>query len=103
VSRYFGFWYGALGKARPVLGGATTHLADMLGICDYRDEIPEASPELAREMSLLDTFDMLLPAYDRPRRRATLQRWLEELGMDAIDVTPGYNGFELRARKSSRG
>jgi SAM-dependent methyltransferase len=99
VSRYFAFWYGALGAARPVLGPATTHLADMLGICDYRDEIPEASPELAREMSLLDTFDMLLPAYDRPRRRATLRRWLEDLGMTDIDVTPGYNGFELRARK----
>jgi SAM-dependent methyltransferase len=99
VSRYFEFWYDALGKARPVLGPAATHLADMLGICDYRSEIPEASTELVREMSLLDTFDMLLPAYDRPRRRATLARWLGKLGMTDIDVTPGYNGFELRARK----
>ena len=99
VSRYFEFWYGALGKARPVLGPAATHLADMLGICDYRSEIPEASTELVREMSLLDTFDMLLPAYDRPRRRGTIQKWLEELGMTNIDVTPGYNGIELRATK----
>jgi SAM-dependent methyltransferase len=99
VSRYFDFWYGALGRARPVLGNATTHLADMLGICDYRGEIPEAGTELVREMSLLDTFDMLLPAFDRPQRKATLRHWLEELGMTDIDVTPGYNGFELRARK----
>jgi SAM-dependent methyltransferase len=99
VSRYFDFWYGALGAASPVLGPATTHLADMLGICDYRREIPEASPELVREMSLLDTFDMLLPAYDRPRRRATVEEWLEELGMREIDVERGYNGVELRARK----
>lgn len=101
VSRYFDFWYGALGKARPVLGNTTTHLADMLGICDYRGEIAEAGTDLLREMSLLDTFDMLLPAFDRPRRRATLRGWLEELGMTDIDVTPGYNGFELRARKPS--
>ena len=99
VSRYFDFWYGALGKASPALGPATTHIAEMLGICDYRKEIPEASAELVREMSLLDTFDMLLPTYDRPRSRATLQTWLEELGMTDIDVTPGYNGIEMRARK----
>jgi SAM-dependent methyltransferase len=99
VNRYFDFWYSALGKASPVLGPATTHLADMLGICDYRHEIPLASPALVREMSLLDTLDMLLPAYDRPRRPATLRRWLAELGMSEIDVTPGYNGIELRARR----
>jgi hypothetical protein len=50
-------------------------------------------------MSLLDTFDMLLPAYDRPRRCATVEAWLEELGMREIDVKRGYNGVELRARK----
>ena len=99
VSRYFEFCYGAVGKARPVLGPASTHLADMLGICDYRDEIPDASEELVREMSLLDTFDMLLPMYDRPRTQATIRRWLHELGMREIDVTGGYNGVEIRARK----
>jgi ubiquinone/menaquinone biosynthesis C-methylase UbiE len=100
VRRYFDFWYSALGQASPVLGRATTHLADMLGICDYRQEIPEASPDLVREMSLLDTFDMLSPAYDRPRRPATLRRWLEQLGMCDIDVTGGYNGVEIRSRRA---
>jgi hypothetical protein len=71
----------------------------MLGICDYRQEIPEASAELVREMSLLDTFDMLLPKYDRPRRPATLRRWLQQLGMREIDVTGGYNGIEVRSRR----
>jgi SAM-dependent methyltransferase len=99
VRQYFDFWYGVLGKASAVLGPATTHLADVVGICDYRQEIPEASADLVREMSLLDTFDMLLPAYDRPRHRATLRTWLEELGMTDIDVSPGYNGVEMRARK----
>jgi hypothetical protein len=83
----------------PVLGPATTHLADMLGICDYRHEIPEAPAEMVREMSLLDTFDMLLPAYDRPRRPATLRRWLEQLGMREIDIVDGYNGIEVRSRR----
>jgi SAM-dependent methyltransferase len=99
VSRYFELCYGALGRAEPVLGAATTHIADMLGICDYRKEIPEASPELVREMSLLDTFDMLLPMYDRPRGKGVLRRWLEQLGMTDVDVARGYNGFEMRARK----
>jgi ubiquinone/menaquinone biosynthesis C-methylase UbiE/uncharacterized protein YbaR (Trm112 family) len=99
VNRYFDFWYSTLGKMHPVLGPATTHLADMLGICDYRHEIPEAPAEMVREMSLLDTFDMLLPAYDRPRRPATLRRWLEQLGMREIDIVDGYNGIEVRSRR----
>jgi len=102
VTRYFDFWYSALGMASPLLGPATAHLADVLGICDYRPEIPEAPAELVREMSLLDTFDMLLPAYDRPRRPGTLRRWLEQLGMCEIDVAGGYNGIEVRSRRARR-
>jgi SAM-dependent methyltransferase len=39
-----------------------------------------------REWSILDTFDMLSPSYDRPQSPETLSRWLAEAGMDEIEV-----------------
>ncbi len=38
------------------------------------------------EWALLDTFDMLAPAYDNPQTPATVRRWLEEAGMENIEV-----------------
>ncbi len=56
--------------------------------------IPVADPgrhldldtEQRREWALLDTFDWLAPRYDLPQRPATLRRWMEEAGMQEIEV-----------------
>ena len=99
VERWFSFWYGALGRARAVAGDPALYLSDLVGVCDYRHELKDIPEDVLREMALLDTYDMLAPRYDKPQRRATLTRWMQEDGLVDIEVTPGYNGFEARGRK----
>lgn len=67
----------------------------MLLIGDYQGVLPLPDSAL-REWAVLDTFDMLAPAYDTPQDRETLERWFVEAGMESIDVHAGYNGIEGR-------
>ena len=70
----------------------------MLLIADYQGLLPLSDPQL-REWAVLDTFDMLAPAYDDPQDRATLERWFAEAGMCDIEVHHGYNGIEGRGSR----
>ncbi len=70
-----------LGKI-PVLGGRLKRLvpvANHVGVLplDERQQV---------EWSLLDTFDWFSPEYDNPQTPATVERWLEEAGMERIEV-----------------
>jgi SAM-dependent methyltransferase len=76
----------------PVVG---RRLNWMLLIGDYQGVLPLPDSAL-REWAVLDTFDMLAPAYDAPQDRETLERWFVEAGMERIDVHAGYNGIEGR-------
>lgn len=66
-------------------------------IADYSREIDDDATLL--EWARLDTFDMLAPRYDKPARAKTVRRWCARLGLEDVDVTPGYNGVEIRARR----
>lgn len=70
----------------------------MLLIGDYQGVLPLPDAAL-REWAVLDTFDMLAPAYDDPQDRETLERWFVEAGMEQVDVHPGYNGIEGRGMR----
>jgi SAM-dependent methyltransferase len=70
----------------------------MLLIGDYQGVLPLPDAQL-REWAVLDTFDMLAPAYDDPQDRETLERWFIETGMRDIEVHPGYNGIEGRGTR----
>jgi len=48
-----------------------------------------------REWALLDTFDMLAPAYDNPQTAATIKQWFKEAGL--VDIEVGHWGH-LAAR-----
>jgi SAM-dependent methyltransferase len=52
------------------------------------------SKRLLYEWSLLDTFDMLAPAYDQPQKPATLRAWMQEAGLTEVEVfrAPGLCG-----------
>jgi SAM-dependent methyltransferase len=50
----------------------------------------------AREWAVLDLFDMLSPAYDRPRTLGQVRRWLAEAGLGEVVVRYGWNGVEAR-------
>jgi SAM-dependent methyltransferase len=68
-------------------------IADYGGIYDLDDDT-------LRDWAILDTFDMLAPAYDRPQTLKTVQEWFEQAELEQIDVHYGFNGIEGRAIKA---
>jgi SAM-dependent methyltransferase len=57
------------------------------------------SDEKLKEFAILDTFDMLSPAYDYPQTLDTVRGWFRDAGLREIDVHYGYNGIEGRGVK----
>ena len=54
------------------------------------------SPEVNRQWSVLDTFDMLSPQFDLPQSVATVRSWFESEGFTDIEVFRGPNGVVAR-------
>lgn len=71
------------------------HVNWALLVGDYRGELDLSESQL-REWAILDTFDMLAPAYDTPQDLDTVRGWFTEAGLDQIEVHLGYNGIEGR-------
>lgn len=65
-------------------------------IADYGKRYELDDTQLLR-WAILDTFDMLAPAYDLPQTLETFRSWFVEAGLENIDVHYGYNGIEGRA------
>lgn len=57
----------------------------LVPIADYEGVHP-LSEDQRLQWAILDTFDRLAPRYDRPQTRRTLRRWLEEAGLDRVEV-----------------
>jgi SAM-dependent methyltransferase len=70
----------------------------VLLVADYRGAYPLSEAQL-KEWAILDTFDMLSPAYDTPQSVETLRNWFVDAGMSQIEVHRGYNGVEGRGIK----
>lgn len=68
-------------------------ISDYIGRYDFPDDT-------LREWAVLDTFDMLSPAYDQPQTLETFRAWFEEAGLADIDIHYGYNGIEGRGRRA---
>ncbi len=66
----------------PVVGKLLKHVVP---VANYDGIYPLTEPQLL-EWALLDTFDMLAPAYDQPQTAATARRWLEQAGLREIEV-----------------
>lgn len=64
---------------------------------DYSDVVNDE--RALKEWARLDIFDMLAPRYDKPARLATVRRWCQDLGLVSARVHPGYNGYEIHARR----
>ena len=91
------FWWGLTGIFVRLTGRRT--LSWFLLIADYRGVLP-LPDNLQREWSILDSFDMLAPAYDYPQTIASVRRWFEENGYVSVDVGYGYNGIEGRGTRA---
>lgn len=70
----------------PLLGRV---LKRLVPVADYTDIYPLTDQQL-REWALLDTFDMLAPAYDNPQTAAMIRRWLDDAKL--VDVEVGHWG-----------
>lgn len=67
-------------------------IADYTGAYDLEDDI-------LKTWAILDTFDMLSPAYDNPQTLKTVRKWFEEGRFEEIEVEYGYNGIVGRGIK----
>lgn len=70
----------------------------LLLIADYTG-IYDLSTDILKEWAILDTFDILSPAYDQPQLLETMQAWFKKANMRNIEVHYGYNGIEGRGLK----
>lgn len=71
----------ALGRV-PLIGKG---LQRFVPVVDYTGIYPLSAEQL-REWALLDTFDMLGPAYDNPQTAPTVRRWCQEAGISDIEI-----------------
>ena len=60
-------------------------LRRVVPVVDYTGVYPLSSKQL-EEWALLDTFDMLAPAYDKPQSVSTVTRWFREAGFTDVEV-----------------
>jgi uncharacterized protein YbaR (Trm112 family)/ubiquinone/menaquinone biosynthesis C-methylase UbiE len=67
-------------------------------IADYSGTY-DLSDELLKEWAILDTFDMISPAYDSPQTLEVVRRWFDEAHLIEVEVHYGHNGIEGRGRK----
>jgi ubiquinone/menaquinone biosynthesis C-methylase UbiE/uncharacterized protein YbaR (Trm112 family) len=68
-------------------------------VADYRG-IYDLNEDILREWAILDTFDMLSPAYDIPQSLETVRLWFEQAKLTQVDVRYGFNGIEGRGKKT---
>lgn len=57
----------------------------LIPVVNYEGVLP-LNREQVRDWAILDTFDMLSPAFDRPQSPETLTRWMQEAGMTDVEV-----------------
>jgi SAM-dependent methyltransferase len=62
----------------------------LIPVVNYEGIYP-LPPEQLKDWAVLDTFDMLAPAYDQPQAAETLESWLRSSGL--VDVEVFRSGF----------
>jgi SAM-dependent methyltransferase len=69
--------------------GVGSRLRYLVPIANYTGVLPLNS-EQQRQWAILDTFDMLSPAYDLPQTGSTLRRWFGEAGLQQVQIQETY-------------
>ena len=60
-------------------------LRHLIPVVNYEGIFP-LSPQQISEWAVLDTFDMLAPAHDRPQSTRTLRRWFAAAALEDVEV-----------------
>ena len=98
VRFHVGWLYPFTGLVQRVAGSAGRSLSWALAMADYRG-VYDADEETLRNFALLDTFDMLAPAYDRPKTFRSVRRWFDDAGFVDVKLAPGDNGIAATGRR----
>jgi len=62
-------------------------------IADYRG-VYSLSEEILKQWAILDTFDALSPAYDKPQPLSKVKEWFIKAGLENVEVRHEYNAIE---------
>ena len=65
--------------------GPGRKLRALVPVSNYEGVLPLDERQL-REWAILDTFDMLSPAYDQPQSAATLSAWFAAAGLEQVEI-----------------
>jgi SAM-dependent methyltransferase len=77
------FWPVSLAVGRiPVIGRKLRYL---IPIVNYEGVYP-LSPQQLKDWAVLDTFDMLAPAYDQPQSAEALHAWFQSAGLEDVNI-----------------
>lgn len=80
----------------PLLG---RYINRLLLIADYNGVVSLDGAQL-KELAVLDTFDMLSPAYDQPQSLKTVRQWFQKACLRDCEVAYGQNGVVGRGVKA---
>jgi SAM-dependent methyltransferase len=61
------------------------HLQRAVPVADYSTWLPVPREQLV-EWAILDTFDWFSPTYDQPQSRETLERWVQDAGLEETEI-----------------
>jgi len=75
------------------------YLSQLIPHANYTKRFPELSRAQTIEWAILDTFDMLSPAFDKPQRMEDLAKWFKEEDLDILNCGRGDNGLVAVGRK----
>ena len=81
----------------PAIGRALARLIP-IGRLSYEPEY-HWTPAQLKEIKTLSVIDMLSPKYDKCQKLSTFRSWMEEAGLEILDLTTGFNGINARARR----
>lgn len=95
--KWVNLWWGVTGLFWKITGRRT--LSWFLLMADYRGVYP-LSEDMHKEWAILDTFDMLSPAYDFPQTIQSVESWFKRANMVGVEVKYGYNGIEGHGSKA---
>ena len=74
-------------------------LGVFIPIANYSKLFPELGKDELVQWAILDTFDLLSPAYDNPQSLKTLRKWATDANLEIIYCGKGNNGYVLVAKK----
>lgn len=100
ISRYVSLMWPFSSLLNRLPGGKSLNW--LLLVADYRG-VYELSEEQLKEWAVMDTFDMLSPAYDKASSLDEVRSWFRDATMTDVDVHRGYNGIEGRGTVRSAG